>query len=77
MLSSSVSEFLIKVKIAIMTMFLEKCSYKDDMLELTILKELNLIKQMNQKNVIFVTIGVFQMKLLCVDSEIQLDNKPI
>ena len=77
MLSSSVSEFLIKVKIAIMTMFLEKCSYKDDMLELTILKELNLIKQMNQKNVIFVTIGVFQMKLLYVDSEIQLDNKPI
>ena len=75
MLSSSVSEFLIKVKIAIMTMFLEKCSY--DMLELTILKELNLIKQMNQKNVIFVTIGVFQMKLLYVDSEIQLDNKPI
>ena len=60
-----------------MTMFLEKCSYKDDMLELTILKELNLIKQMNQKNVIFVTIGVFQMKLLYVDSEIQLDNKPI
>ena len=57
--------------------FLEKCSYKDDMLELTILKELNLIKQMNQKNVIFVTIGVFQMKLLYVDSEIQLDNKPI
>ena len=39
------------------------------MLELTILKELNLIKQMNQKNVIFVTIGVFQMKLLYVDSE--------
>ena len=77
MLSSSVSEFLIKVKIAIMTMFLEKCSYKDDMLELTILKELNLIKQMNQKNVIFVTIGVFQMKLLYVDSEIQLDNKLI
>ena len=39
------------------------------MLELTILKELNLIKQMNQKNVIFVTIGVFQMKRLYVDSE--------
>ena len=34
------------------------------MIELTFLKELMLIRQGNQKKAIFVTIGIFQIKIL-------------
>ena len=34
------------------------------MIELTFLKELMLAKEMNQKSVIFVTIGIFEIKVL-------------
>ena len=33
-----------------------------DMIELMFLKELMLIRQVHQKNLIFVTIGIFQIK---------------
>ena len=43
------------------------------MTDLTFLKELMLMKQVHQKNVIFVTIGISEIKILCFNQMCAID----
>ena len=43
------------------------------MIELTFLKEMVLIKQVHQKSVMFVTIGIFKIIFLCLNQMYAID----
>ena len=47
------------------------------MIELTFLKELVFLGQANQKNAIFVTIGIFQIKALIINQMSAIDTTAI
>ena len=84
MLLYTLNEFLIKIKITTALIYSQKnvrisylkitINYKCYItIKFTLPKELILIKQVNQKSAIFVTIGIFQMKGLSFDHIYAMD----
>ena len=67
----------------VINIFLEKGSNEDKyntykcyiMIELTLLKELMLIRQVNQKSAIFVTIGILKIKILNLNKMSAIDAR--